>query len=123
MIQITRRAVALSLAAVSLLALRTRHEAFQAPAAGMLLLDATLSRAELPATIATMVDGAQRLDAELVSQWRRGLSAALRSRGGKVTAIVRWDKALILSGLAREERCRVTTARLSQSVFQVEFAV
>jgi hypothetical protein len=123
MIHVTRRATMLALAALPLLDLRAGAKD---GAAGVLftpLLDASLSKADLPARYVAAMEGAQRLDAELVSQWRSSLRASLQSRGGRVVALARWDKALILSGLAREERLRVTSTRLSQGVFQVEFEV
>lgn len=63
------------------------------------------------------------LEAELVRQWRRGLWAQLRaSGGGPVRALVRWDHALLLQGLAREERCQATVTQCGPALFEVRFS-
>jgi hypothetical protein len=121
MIRLTRRATLLGLAAIPLLAARTPNANHSGSITA--LLDASLSPTDLPVGFASRMRSAMRLEPELVSQWRASLRDVLRSRGGNVVALVRWDKALILSGLVREERRRVTSTRLSQSVFQIEFEV
>ena len=55
---------------------------------------------------------------ELVRQWRDGLAADVRP--GAV-ALVRYDKALLLAGLAREVGLRTQTSRLDASTFRLDF--
>jgi hypothetical protein len=61
------------------------------------------------------------LEAELVRQWRRGLWAELHASGGPVRALVRWDHALVLQGLVREERCQATVTQCGPALFEVRF--
>lgn len=83
--------------------------------ARLLLVDGSLAaadRVQVPA-------GGVHLEPELVAQWRR----VLRQRfldGERGIALVRWDKALLLSGLAREDRLVVRQRRLGRSLFAVE---
>jgi hypothetical protein len=63
------------------------------------------------------------LGPELVGQWRSHLLPQLRLRGEAVTALVRWDKAMMLAGLAREEGWTTRTHRLGQGVFRVDVSV
>jgi hypothetical protein len=127
MIHLTRRAVAFSLAAVTLATLRVPAPSTNSPTPGKrghLLVDASFRPGELaPHCAAESLAQAQKLEADVVRQWRASLFAELQQRAGTVTALVRWDKALILSGLAREERLRVRSVRLSQSVFRIEIDV
>jgi hypothetical protein len=127
MIRLTRRAVAFSLAAVTLATLRVPAPSTTSPAPGKrghLMVDASFRHGELaPHCAAESLAQAQKLEADVVRQWRASLFAELQRRAGTVTALVRWDKALILSGLAREERLRVRSVRLSQSVFRIEIDV
>lgn len=64
----------------------------------------------------------ERLEPELVGQWRRELRAKAR-QGAPVVALVRWDKAMVLTGLAREEGWKTRTHRQGQGVFRVEVTV
>ncbi len=63
------------------------------------------------------------LGPELVGQWRSQLLAQLRRRGDSATALVRWDKAMVLAGLAREEGFRTRTQRLGHGLFRVDVIV
>jgi hypothetical protein len=61
---------------------------------------------------------AAAIQPDLVRQWRDGLGA--RVAGAEVvTAYVRWDKALLLVGLAREARMGYRAVRMGRSVFVV----
>src|SRR5690348_10076946 len=82
------------------------------------LVDATLSERELSAAGATARANAEEIQPDLVRQWRDGLGAQVAS-AETVTAYVRWDKALLLIGLARESRIGYRVVRLGGSVFAV----
>jgi hypothetical protein len=122
---VTRRTALQSLGAASLLggvALRAESRArlVSAGKAPLLLVDASLTSADL-GRVAARVSGAHavRLEGDLVQLWRQSLQQDIQRHGAPVAALVRWDKSLILAGLAREQRWRVSTQRLSQSVFRV----
>lgn len=59
------------------------------------------------------------LEHDLLWQWRRDLAQELR-RGVRAIAITRWDKAILLNGLAREEALPVRQSRIGRSLFQTE---
>lgn len=59
------------------------------------------------------------LQAEIVRQWRDGLGPQVRP--GAV-ALTRYDKALMLEGLAREAGLRTRTTRLDSATFRIDFA-
>ncbi len=83
------------------------------------LVDASLSTqdfASLPVVAPT------RLDADLVQQWRDGLRDDLSSGRGAATALVRWDKAFVLQGLAREAGMQARVERLSPALFRVNLS-
>jgi len=61
---------------------------------------------------------AKAIQQDLVRQWRDGLGSEIAASGGAV-AYVRWDKALLLAGLARESGLRSGHRRLDRSVFEV----
>ncbi|MEO0032750.1 MAG: hypothetical protein RIS94_2508 [Pseudomonadota bacterium] len=61
--------------------------------------------------------GAVPLQADLVRQWRDGLGAQVAARGG--TALVRWDKAIVLAGLGREARLKTRMEPAGAGVFRV----
>lgn len=61
-------------------------------------IDPAIARAELPATDREAIV----LGDNPVRQWRDGLRRALAGGGGAI-ALVHWDKAVMLQGLAREE--------------------
>ena len=59
------------------------------------------------------------LEHDLLWQWRRDLAQELR-QGVRAVAITRWDKAILLKGLAREEALPVRQSRIGHSLFQTE---
>lgn len=59
------------------------------------------------------------LESDLIWQWRRSLAQELSS-GVRAVAITRWDKAILLSGLAREASLPVRQKRIAHSLFQTE---
>ena len=91
------------------------------------LRDGSLAEAELNPAIrswralelATMTV----LQADLVRQWRAGLREAVLRQDGEVVALVRWDKALVLQGLLREERKASSIRRVSAPLFEVRCKV
>jgi hypothetical protein len=117
MSRISRRAALLSGGAVAVLAavLRPRPES-AALVNPLRWLDASLPQAQLATPDAI-------LGPELVTQWRSTLLAQVRLRGGPVMALVRWDKAILLAGLAREEGWKSSVQRLDHGVFRVDVSV
>jgi hypothetical protein len=85
------------------------------------LVDATLSERELRAAGASSGLNAGTIQPDLVRQWRDGLGVQIAS-AENVTAYVRWDKALLLIGLARESRIAYRTVQLDRSVFAVRLS-
>lgn len=85
------------------------------------LVDATLSERELRVAGASVGTNARKILPDLVRQWRDGLGAQIAG-AETVTAYVRWDKALLLVGLARESRMTYRTVQLDRSVFAVRFS-
>jgi hypothetical protein len=84
------------------------------------LVDADFSADDLRAARA-MLPGlrARKLQGDLVWQWRRDLARRLAD-GRKAVAIVRWDKALMLAGLAREAGMKVRQEQVARSMFRIE---
>jgi hypothetical protein len=80
------------------------------------LLDPTLDERDLRA--AGVVSPADTIEPDLVRQWRDSLSRRI-ALAGSATAYVRWDKALLLTGLARESRMPARQRRLTRAVFEV----
>jgi hypothetical protein len=62
--------------------------------------------------------GAMPIQPDLVRQWRDGLRSDIALARGAV-AYVRWDKALLLAGLARECGMTARHRRLDRSCFEV----
>jgi hypothetical protein len=62
--------------------------------------------------------GAKRIELDLVRQWRDGLHTEIMAADGGL-AYVRWDKALLLEGLARESGMTTRRRRLDRSLFEV----
>lgn len=85
----------------------------------LLLVDADLTMRDLHTVRALAPGGTQSLERDLVQHWRRALRASVMSNG-KASAFVRWDKAMILVGLAREERMSVQQTRISRSLFRID---
>jgi hypothetical protein len=59
------------------------------------------------------------LGPDLLWEWRDGLGRQL-TEGVTAVAITRWDKAMVLSGLARESRLPIRQERIGHSVFRTE---
>lgn len=116
--KINRRRVLQTTAAVvtatSLLKLAKKTEV-------LTLVDATLSERELSAAGASASTNTKAIQLDLVRQWRDGLRAQVAAAEA-VTAYVRWDKALLLVGLARESRIAYRAVRLDRSVFAVRLS-
>lgn len=67
-------------------------------------------------------EGARTIQPDLVRQWRDGLRSEIARAKGAV-AYVRWDKALLLAGLARESGMTARHRRLDRSCFEVRIAL
>lgn len=87
-------------------------------AGGLTLVDETLNERELRAVGASALTNAGAIKPDLVRQWRDGLGTQVVT-AETVTAYVRWDKALLLVGLAREARLGYRTVRVDRGVFAV----
>ncbi len=87
------------------------------------LVDATLSDRELRIAGGGCVAsaGSKPIQPDLVRQWRDGLGAQIAS-AETAMAYVRWDKALLLVGLAREARMTYRTVQLNRAVFAVRIS-
>jgi hypothetical protein len=84
------------------------------------LVDSLLPAEELAHARATLGPLQPRtLAPDLVWQWRRGLAQEL-SNGVRAVAITRWDKAILLRGLAREVSLPVHQQRIAHSLFQTD---
>ena len=103
-------------AAGATLALKTTRRVRDAR---LVLIDADLSSYDRRRARA-MVEGAgvHQLKGDLVWQWRRELRDRLA--GGRAVALVRWDKALLLTGLARETGLAARQVQISRSLFRVD---
>lgn len=83
-------------------------------------LDGTLAGAELAQARATLTPMQPRvLERDVLWQWRRELAQELRN-GVRAVAITRWDKAILLKGLAREAALPVRQERIAHSLFRTE---
>lgn len=83
-------------------------------------LDGMLSgdeRAQARATLAPLQP--RLLELDLLWQWRREL-AQEAGKGVRTVAITRWDKAILLKGLAREAALPVRQQRIAHSLFRTE---
>jgi len=85
------------------------------------LVDATLTERHLYAAGASPGPNPRAIQPDLVRQWRDSLGAQIAAAEG-VKAYVRWDKAIILAGLARESRMTRRTVQLDRSVFAVSLS-
>jgi hypothetical protein len=85
------------------------------------LLDPTLAELDLHAAGVAPGGNTWTIQQDFVRQWRDGLGKEIAFAGG-ATAYVRWDKALLLTGFAREARLRATQRRLSRAVFEVSIS-
>jgi hypothetical protein len=82
------------------------------------LIDAGLEQHDLVRAQALLEAGAKRIERDLVRQWRDGLRTEIMAAEGGL-AYVRWDKALLLEGLARESGMTTRRRRLDRSCFEV----
>lgn len=112
---VTRREM-LAAAAIATVAGSARLSA--ATSNGILLVDPALPADAL--RIAASHDrGSQvTVEADFVRQWRDGLEDRIVSAGGAL-ALLRWDKALILCGLARESGLRARQERFGRAAFLI----
>ncbi len=86
----------------------------------VILLDRDLGRFDRRAADAAIGAASPiMLERDLVRHWRRDLRDGFIS-GGKGIALVRWDKAVLLKGLAREEGLAVRETRIGRSIFRIE---
>ena len=83
----------------------------------MMLLDPALAKADRERAMLMASGEVRHLGPDLVRQWRDGLDHAVATQGA--VAYVRWDKALLLRDLAREQRLAITQKRLSKSLFAI----
>jgi hypothetical protein len=89
-------------------------------ASRLALLDGMLTGDDLAHARAALASPQpQLLEPDLLWQWRRGLAQQL-GNGVRAIAITRWDKAIVLKGLAREAALPVRQQRIGRSLFQTE---
>ena len=112
---VTRREL---LAAAAIVAATGSARLSAAPPGGLLLVDPSLPPEARH--IAQGHEGARRVTVtpDFVRQWRDGLEERIVTAGGAL-ALVRWDKALLLSGLARESGLRARQQRLGRATILV----
>jgi hypothetical protein len=85
----------------------------------MTLIDPTLAAHDLYAAgVAPNGRSACTIQPDFIRQWRDGLGRQI-ALAGHATAYVRWDKALLLTGLARESRLAARQRRLNRTLFEV----
>ena len=82
------------------------------------LVDPNLREHDLHIARAKLAADAKTIQPDLVRQWRDGLGSEIANAGGAL-AYVRWDKALLLTGLAREAGMSARQRRLDRSFFEV----
>lgn len=83
-------------------------------------LDGMITGEELTRARATLAPLQPRvLELDVLWQWRRELAQELKN-GVRAVAITRWDKAILLSGLAREASLPVRQQRIERSLFRTE---
>ena len=118
--RINRRQLLGAAATIAGLAL-ARESSVSRDARSMLaLLDGMISGDDLARALATLAPLQPRiLEPDLLWQWRRGLAHEL-GNGVRAVAITRWDKAIVLSGLAREAALPSRQQRIGRSLFRTE---
>lgn len=89
-----------------------------APVPGLVLVDPGLTQADRKVLHPLAHPVAVSLEPDVVRQWRRDLGRTVEGAGG-ATAYVRWDKALLLTGLARESGLAARQRRLGRSLFEL----
>ena len=99
MTRLSRRTAVAGLLATTFALPSVRARGLAGGSRELLLLDASLDAADHRATAALRATRRPRMvQADLVHQWRGGLQRELAAQAGTVTALVRWDKALLLVG-------------------------
>jgi hypothetical protein len=89
-----------------------------APAAAW--LDSMISGEELTQARAALAPLQPKvLELDILWQWRRELAQEV-GKGARAVAITRWDKAILLNGLAREAALPVRQQRIGHSLFRTE---
>jgi hypothetical protein len=121
MMRISRRVAMGSLAVAAL----TTLSAIRWPASNarrrLLLIDGSLSEDDIRDALQGLhFVASHALAPDLVQQWRSALQRDVLIHAGSVTALVRWDKSIVLSGLAREAALPVSQRRLSRSLFRID---
>lgn len=89
--------------------------------ARLVLLDPALGSDELGPVHDLVAANAVELQADFVRQWRDQLHVRARTAG--MEAYLRWDKAVLLAGLAREANLSAARRRLGKGVFFVSLAI
>ena len=109
--------------AVAGIVLARETSVFETAGYQLALLDGMLSGDDLMrarTTLETLASLQPRiLEPDLLWQWRRDLAQEL-AKGVRAVAITRWDKAIILNGLAREASLAPRQRRIGRSLFQTE---
>jgi len=82
------------------------------------LVDPNLGEHDLHVARGMLGAGAKSIQPDLVRQWRDGLGSEI-AHAGSTLAYVRWDKAFLLTGLARESGMTTRQRRLGRSFFEV----
>jgi hypothetical protein len=86
----------------------------------LVLLDGMLTGDDLTRARAALAPFEPRiLQPDLLWHWRRELAHEL-ANGRRALAITRWDKAIVLRGLAREAGLPLNQRRIGRSLFQTE---
>jgi hypothetical protein len=121
MMKISRRMAVGSLAGAALATLPATGWPVVRSQRRLLLVDSSLTAADTHSALRELVFSASRtIEPDLVQQWRRVLLQEVKIHAGHVTALVRWDKSIVLAGLAREASLPVSTSRLSRSLFRID---
>ena len=84
----------------------------------VVLVDPNLRERDLHVARTMLGAGAKTIQPDLVRQWRDGLGSEI-ALARETLAYVRWDKALLLTGLARESGMIARQRRLDRSLFEV----
>jgi len=84
------------------------------------LMDGAFSAAEAGKVRALAGGTVRTVDPDLVRQWRDGLGKEIELWGAM--AFVRWDKAMLLAGLAREQGLSFSRTRIAPSIFRIRIA-
>ncbi|MBO9581699.1 MAG: hypothetical protein J7498_12465 [Sphingobium sp.] len=115
----SRRQLLVGLGLASI-AISAEARAASPPSQRRLLLDPALSPAErsVAQSVCACTTPPHLLAADIVRDWRDGLGTIVADRGA--FAVTRWDKAIILKGLAREAGLSIRQRRIGRSLFHSE---